>query len=139
MRLEEEIAIQYGFDNRETLRQAIKIWQSVKISKTASPLLIQALDDNEIKIHKAYLFLSHPFEMQEQLVQQEQLKQQNKKRRIHSQLKQNDYKPLLQAFKADKLLKAMEQETQAPIIQCIEAVLYDFFKNQENYHHASLF
>jgi len=91
VRLEEEIAIQYGFDNRETLRQAIKIWQSVKISKTASPLLIQVLDDKEIKIHKAYRFLSHPLEMQEQLVQRDQLKRKHRRQRNDVQSKQNDH------------------------------------------------
>jgi|GEM_PF-3380826 len=139
VRLEEEIAIQYGFNNRETLRKAIKIWQAVKVSKTASPLLIQALDDNEIKIHKAYCFLKHSLEMQEQLVQQERLKQQNKKRRINNRSKQNDYKLLLQAFKTNTSLKAMEQKTQAPIIQCIEAILQNFFNHQEHHRHASLF
>ncbi len=133
VRLEEEIAVRYGLGNRETLRQA------VIVREKGCPALIQALNDNQIKINKAFLFSAYPFEVQEQLVQQELLKRKNKTHRMRVKSESNDYIKLLHTFKTDELLNRMEKKTKEPITKRIEEILHDFFMNQENHRHASLF
>ena len=126
-RLDDWIAKKYGFGNRTTF------WRAVHVMKADCSLLIQALDNHEIKIRQAFFLLAYPVEVRKQLLQKERLKQKNKKHGIHAKSAKDNYLPLLEAFKKDGALSAIEQQTQAPIIKCIEEILQHFFMQEE--HH----